>query len=202
MAPRDAVELEAMLDLALNLPGPAAIRYPRGAAAIFPAAVDSRRQPLAIGKAELLRDGSDAAVLAYGRLVWPALAAAEELQREGIALTVYNMRFAKPLDREAICRAAATGLLITAEDHVLAGGFGSAVAEAIADGDIAVRLLRLGVPDRFIGHGLPDDLDRQLGFDVPGLVQNLRAAVQAKGERSRLAISGPTKAEGEAERRA
>lgn len=180
-APRDAAELRAMLDWAIAAPGLVAIRYPRGS---VPPEESADRPPIRAGVSETLREGADGTVLAYGRMVAPALAAARRLAEEpdGPDLAVVNARFAAPLDRDAL-RAAAerSPLLVTVEDHVLAGGFGSAVAEACADRGVSLRLVRLGVPDRFVSHGAPADLDRELGLDAGGLAAAFRRAASGAG---------------------
>jgi 1-deoxy-D-xylulose-5-phosphate synthase len=177
MAPRDGEELAAMLDAALGFGSPVAIRYPKEPLPELPVAT---RDPVAHGKSETLREGADGAVLAYGAMVAPALDAAERAAREGVDLTVVNLRFAKPLDEERI-RALAAGapVLVTVEDGCLPGGVGSAVAEALADGGAArTRLVRLGAPDRFIPHGTRAELLADLGLDADGLTQAFLAAVR------------------------
>ncbi|MFL6373080.1 MAG: 1-deoxy-D-xylulose-5-phosphate synthase, partial [Pyrinomonadaceae bacterium] len=126
MAPKDEGELRDMLFTAIEHPGPAALRYPRGNG--FGVDISSPPQKLEIGKAEVLKEGSDVAILAYGEMVYPAVEAAEELSKEGIQATVVNARFVKPLDEELITKIATSHrLILTAEDAYLAGGFGSAV---------------------------------------------------------------------------
>ncbi len=142
-------------------------------------------RPLEIGKGELLRPGKDLAILALGATVMPALKAAQDLAQLGIDAAVVNARFLKPLDRDLL-----VGLLtqvprvITVEDHVLAGGFGSAVVELLADeGMTGVTVRRLGVPDRFIPHGTQDELKKMCGFDKDAIAQ---AALQMmRGEKKR-----------------
>ena len=174
MAPKDGPELEGMLRLAISLGQPAAIRYPRAALPEFPAKPDSSNA-LALGKAEVLREGPDGAVLAYGSLVKEALAAAEIAAGKGKNLTVVNLRFAKPLDEELILGLAQKmPAMFTVEEHALAGGVGSAVAELLADRNALPRkLIRLGVPDRFIEHGSRSELLRELGLDASGLADTI-----------------------------
>lgn len=170
MAPRDGAELEAMLNLALAQPGAVAIRYPRGttpdsdadaARAGWPAA----GPPVAMGKAEVLREGTDGAILAYGRMVYPAWLAGRELARHGLNVAVVNARFAKPLDGDLLrALAQSQPWLATVEDHALAGGFGSAVLEFLADNGLPVRCRRFGIPDRFVSHAEIDELDHELGL--------------------------------------
>lgn len=179
MAPKDEDELRRMLITALSLEGPVALRYPRGAAAGVPLTDDV--QPLPLGKGEILRGGGEVCFLAVGSMTANALAAADLLVAEGVAAGVVNMRFVKPLDREMILAAAGWAkLLVTAEENVLAGGFGAAVAECLADAGRAIPLLRLGIPDRFIPQG-----DRSLLWEECGLLPpQMAAQVRERWERT------------------
>lgn len=168
MAPRDAEDLRQMLTLAFTLPGPVAIRYPRGNPVESGCA--NERAVLQLGKSERLREGKDGTVFAYGRMVVPALRAAVVAAEKGVSLTVINGRFAKPLDREALRQAAkTTPILISVEDHFVTGGFGSAISEVLHEENITTPLLRLGVPDRFIDQGTVDQLDQEVGLDIASL---------------------------------
>ena len=170
MAPKDENELRRMLITALSLDGPAALRYPRGTAAGVPLTDDV--QPLPLGKGEILREGGDVCFLAVGSMTANAWQAAEFLAADGIAAEVVNMRFVKPLDRELLLEAAGhVKLLVTVEENVLAGGFGSAVLECLADAGRTVPLLRLGIPDRFVPQG-----DRSLLWEECGLLPYQMAA--------------------------
>ncbi|MBU2488286.1 MAG: 1-deoxy-D-xylulose-5-phosphate synthase [Proteobacteria bacterium] len=174
MAPKDERELVDMLATALSLGKPVAVRYPRGAG---PGA-DFSHEPvlLPVGKAEVLREGSDVAILALGRMVCEATAAADILAGEGIFATVVNARFVKPLDRELILRvASACGRMVVAEENALAGGFGSAVLEMFQEeGMTGIFVERVGLPDRWVEHG-PSTLLRSLyGLDAAGLVATVR----------------------------
>ena len=170
MAPKDENELRRMLITALSLDGPAALRYPRGTAAGVPLTDDV--QPLPLGKGEILREGGDVCFLAVGSMTANALQAAELLAADSIAAEVINMRFVKPLDRELLLEAAGhVKLLVTVEENVLAGGFGSAVLECLADAGRTVPLLRLGIPDRFVSQG-----DRSLLWEECGLLPYQMAA--------------------------
>jgi 1-deoxy-D-xylulose-5-phosphate synthase len=155
MAPRDENELRQMLATAILHPGPAAVRYPRGAGVGVP--LDSTIEPLELGRAEVLREGDDVAILALGATVYPALAAAEQLATRGIEATVADARFVKPLDEELLRQLAGRfSALLTVEENVVAGGFGSAVSEALERlGLERVAVRRLGVPDRLIEHASP-----------------------------------------------
>ena len=181
-APRDAAELEAMLEAAVASNGLWAIRIPR--CGVPAADLAAQRAPLELGKAEVLRPGGDAALVAYGAMVAPACAAAALLAAEGIEATVVNARFAKPLDRARLAELAArVPLLATIEDHALAGGFGSAVLECLAEpGRVACRVERLGIPDRFIEHGPRDALLDGLGLSARGIAA--RVAGMLAGTRS------------------
>lgn len=179
MAPKDEQELRHMVATCLALDTPAALRYPRGAGLGVP--LDGAPHPLAIGKSERLRDGADVCLLALGTMVAPALAAARLLAGDGIDAAVVNLRFAKPLDRDAIlAAAAATGRLVTLEEGQLAGGVGSAIGEVLADAQATgVALLRLGLPDRFISHGPREVLLAEVGLDTEGIARQTAAFVRA-----------------------
>jgi 1-deoxy-D-xylulose-5-phosphate synthase len=170
MAPKDENELQHMLATAIELGGPAAIRYPRGNGYGVP--LDQTLQSLPVGKAEVLRDGTDGVILALGTMVVPALDAAAELEKQhGIRLTVVNARFVKPLDSTLIIELAAkTGTLITIEENALQGGFGSAVLELLEEHDLSgIRVLRLGYPDSYIPQGEQHELRSMLGLDPAGI---------------------------------
>jgi 1-deoxy-D-xylulose-5-phosphate synthase len=152
MAPKDENELQHMLATAIRYPGPAAIRFPRGSG--IGASLDADVKEIALGEAELLRDGDDAAILAIGNTVHPALEVAAALADEGISAAVLNARYVKPLDRARIldlarrCR-----VLVTIEEHSALGGFGSAVLELLAEADLRIPTRTLGIPDELIEHG-------------------------------------------------
>jgi 1-deoxy-D-xylulose-5-phosphate synthase len=177
MAPGSAEELEAMLAYAIELPGVVGLRYPRDAA---PAA--SAEVPLIeLGKAVTLREGGDVVLAAYGTMVALAEAAADLLAAEGLPVTVINARFAKPVDVDTLGRAAEDArLLVTLEEHSLAGGFGSAVLEAFsATGRCLPPVLRIGVPDHFVEHGTRARLLEKLGFTPEGLAERIRKAARS-----------------------
>jgi len=171
MAPKDENELQHMLKTAIDHSGPISLRYPRGEG--WGVGLDQELKNLPIGKAELLRDGSDIVIAAIGQTVLPALRAAQDLAPLGISAAVVNARFVKPLDGEMFS-ALLTRVprLITAEDHALAGGFGSALLESLADQGVnGVEVKRLGVPDRFIPHGTQEELRKLCGFDKDAIAQ-------------------------------
>jgi 1-deoxy-D-xylulose-5-phosphate synthase len=183
MAPKDENELQHMLKTAIEHNGPIAFRYPRGDG--WGVKMESEIRCLEIGKAELLRPGKDIAIVAIGNTVLPAFKAAQDLSQLGIDAAVVNARFVKPLDRELLRDLAIqVPRLITVEDHVLDGGFGSAVLEFMAEEGITdVRVKRLGVPDRFIPHGTQEELRKMCGIDKDAITQ---AALQmVRGEKKR-----------------
>jgi 1-deoxy-D-xylulose-5-phosphate synthase len=170
MAPKDENELQHMLATAIELGRPAAIRYPRGNGYGVP--LDQTLTPLPVGKAELLRDGADGALLALGSMVVPALEAAALLEEQsGIKLTVVNARFVKPLDDTLILELAGKyGTLVTLEENALQGGFGTAVLELLEEhGDTSTRVLRLGYPDSYIPQGEQHELRTMLGLNPAGI---------------------------------
>lgn len=177
--PKDENELQHMLCTGLQHDGPFAFRYPRGKAQGVP--LDAEPRPLPIGKAEVLREGGDLAILALGVWAPVAVQAAEILAAEGIEATVVNPRWVKPLDGALIERLAReTGLLLTVEEASLAGGFGSAVLEHLADrGITGVRVERMGIPDRFIGHGNPRDYHEELRLTPAGIAEAARQLMLA-----------------------
>lgn len=173
MAPKDEEELRHMLATAIAIEGPAAVRYPRGAGLGVP--LTDSLETLPVGKAEVLQEAGDIAFLAVGTMVEKAKEAAAILKEEGIEAAVVNMRFIKPLDTERIDEMARTKrLLITAEENVLAGGFGSAVAEYLADHGIEVPLLRFGIPDRFIEQGTRRELLSLIGLQPDEMAERIR----------------------------
>jgi 1-deoxy-D-xylulose-5-phosphate synthase len=181
MAPRDEAMLVHMLHSALlHDDGPVALRYPRGEAEGVP--LPARPEPIEIGRGELLReDGERVAFLGYGYGVPVALGAAERLADEhGVEATVADARFAKPLDAELVERLASEHeLLVTVEENVLAGGFGSAVLEHLADRDLLgrARVLRFGLPDRYVTHGKPALLRDEVGLTPEAVAERVAEAV-------------------------
>jgi 1-deoxy-D-xylulose-5-phosphate synthase len=177
MAPKDENELQHMLRTAVEYEGPAAVRYPRGAG--FGVPLDQAIKAIPVGESELLRDGDDALIAAYGNLVHPALDAAAELAPDGISVAVLNARFAKPLDENRIlslarrCKA-----VVTVEEHGGMGGFGSAVLEALSAGGVSVASRCLGVPDRVVEHGDAEKIRHDLSLDAEGIARAVRDLVK------------------------
>jgi 1-deoxy-D-xylulose-5-phosphate synthase len=177
-APRDENQLQHLLVTGVECGRPFALRFPRGTAPGV--ALDPDPKPLAIGRGELLRAGGDVALVAIGKAVDSALAAAEQLAARGIDASVVDARFVKPLDLELLVRVGErTGCVVTVEDHALAGGFGSAVLEALAEHAPGVRVRRLGLPDQFIEHGDTDAQWRDAGIDAAGITGAAERALEA-----------------------
>jgi 1-deoxy-D-xylulose-5-phosphate synthase len=183
MAPRNEAMLVHMLHTALaHDAGPVALRYPRGEGQGVP--LPKRPELIEIGTGEILRDGeatdsgTRVALLGYGSGVAKSLEAADILAERGIAVTVADARFAKPIDAGLAAQLAAEhDLLVTVEEGVLAGGFGSAVWETLSDAGIAPRIMRVGLPDRYVTHGAPRLLHEEVGFTGPRIADRIEAAV-------------------------
>ena len=178
MAPKDENELQSMVKTALVYEGgPIAFRYPRGTG--IGVKMSTELQPLPIGKSEVVREGEDVLVIAIGNRVYPALEAAQTLADSGISATVLNARFVKPLDTATILPLAESiGKVITIEDGVVMGGFGSAVLEAIAEAGIAnVQVTNLGIPDEFIEHGETQQLYALCQCDATAIVRAAKTMV-------------------------
>jgi 1-deoxy-D-xylulose-5-phosphate synthase len=178
MAPKDENELQHMIKTAVEYPGPTAVRYPRGTGNGVP--MDQELKTLSMGKAELIRDGRDVAIIAIGTMVTPSVEAAERLSEEGISVAVINARFVKPLDEEMILSVAKkTGWIVTVEEHALMGGFGSAVLECLdAQGVSGIKTHRIGLPDRYIEHGPQAVLRQKYGLDANGIYSSVREFVE------------------------
>jgi 1-deoxy-D-xylulose-5-phosphate synthase len=176
-APADATELCALLETALTLDGPIAIRYPKGA---VPATPDLPVEALPVGRWEELRSGADVCILAIGRMVEVACAAADRLAAEGVSCGVVNARWLKPMDPRLAQWAGRYSLLVTAEDNVGTGGFGAAVLEALAPLGLAGKVRVQALPDEFLPHGRPADILAAAGLDAEGLAQAVREAVAAE----------------------
>jgi 1-deoxy-D-xylulose-5-phosphate synthase len=182
LAPRDGKEFVQMLHFVVgHTSGPIALRYPRGSVTelLHPALTSHATTPIELGKAEVLREGSDVMLFGYGAMVGPALEAAEALERDGVSAGVVNARFAKPLDEELILACAQkTKLMVTLEEGCVAGGYGSAVLEALAAHQVTIPALCLGIPDRFIEHGPRATLLDLCGLSPQKIVESVRSALQ------------------------
>ncbi|HTU49664.1 MAG TPA: 1-deoxy-D-xylulose-5-phosphate synthase [Acidobacteriaceae bacterium] len=188
MAPKDEDELADMLQTALEHDGPSAVRYPRGAGP----GVVAKEQPvvLPIGKAEVLHEGSEVAVWGLGALVPMASEFHSQLEREGYSAALVNARFAKPLDTELLDQyARRVGLIVTFEDHVLMGGFGSAVLEYLSSKNLRIPVVRIGWPDAFIEHGKVDQLREKYGLSVTAALEKSRPFLKTL-PRKRFAVTG------------
>ncbi|MEJ7624012.1 MAG: 1-deoxy-D-xylulose-5-phosphate synthase [Pyrinomonadaceae bacterium] len=184
MAPKDEAEMRDMMLTAIEHPGPAALRYPRGNG--FGIDISEPPSKMEIGKAEILRDGGDVAILAYGAMVYPAVEAAKSLEKNGIESTVINARFVKPLDSELIIALARSmRLIVTVEDAYLAGGFGSAVLELLEGNALLdkIKVVRMGVPDRIVTHGDPKLLLAKYGLDADGIYSRIVETLDVMDEK-------------------
>jgi 1-deoxy-D-xylulose-5-phosphate synthase len=180
MAPRDEAMLTRMLRTAVTYDGgPIALRYPRGEGVGVP--MPRTIAPIEIGRGEVVREGDRVAIVGYGTGVQKALEAADLLAEGGLDVTVADARFAKPLDGQLLGAVAAEHeLLVTVEEGVLAGGFGSAVWECLNDaGGHIPRILRVGLPDRYVAHGKPALLHAEVGFTGKAIAQRIEAAIAA-----------------------
>jgi len=173
MSPKDGNELRQMLYSAYLYNKPTAIRYSRGRAQ--GTEIQKNFHEITIGAWEKLKEGSDIAIIACGDLVYPSLSAAQELEEEGIHCAVINGRFIKPLDREMLIETTKhTKCILTAEENVVMGGFGSAVMEAISEEGITIPLKMLGIPDTFVSHGMQKTLRGKIGLDTEGIKKVIR----------------------------
>ena len=184
MAPKDEAEMRDMMLTAIEHPAPAALRYPRGSG--HGVDISAAPKKLEIGKAEILRDGGDVAIIALGSMVYPAIEAAAQLENDGIDASVINARFIKPLDNELILALAQSKrLIVTVEEAYLAGGFGSAVLELLEENGLQdkVKVVRMGVPDRIITHGDAKLLLAKYGLDADGIYTKIKETVEVLDER-------------------
>ena len=187
MAPKDEDELADMMLTALQIPGPSAIRYPRGIVAGV--ARKPRPELLPIGKAEVLANGSDVAIFGLGPMITMAQELADRLEGEGYSAAVINPRFVKPLDLDVVERfARRVAAFVTFEDHVKSGGFGAAILEALSQLGLSVPVVRIGWPDQFIEHGKVDQLRDQYGLTAEAAHAQLRPYLAAIRRRTRIAI--------------
>jgi len=170
MSPKDDIEFKYMLELALNHKGPVAIRYPRGKVPIQDQGAKSF-DGFKIGESEILKQGKDVALIAVGNTVYPSLNVAERLEEEGFSVMVINARFVKPLDRNLISSiASVVPRIVTIEDNILQGGFGSAILEFLNKTEFShIKIKRLGIPDKFVEQGSQEELRRIYGLDEEGI---------------------------------
>ncbi len=178
MVPKDENEFQHMIKTALELQGPVAFRYPRGRSVGVKREEDLRS--IEIGRGELLREGKDILILAIGSTVYPSINAAQRLSEIGISAAVINSRFLKPLDENLICEwAERVGKILTVEENVIKGGFGSAILELLEErGLFSIRVKRLGIPDIFIEHGPQSILREKYGIDEKGIFKAAKEIVQ------------------------
>ena len=179
MAPKDENELQHMLKTAVECKRPVSIRYPRGSGVGI--RLDERPEGVEIGKAQIVREGRDVAIIAIGSTVYPSLEAAEILAQEDIEVTVVNSRFLKPLDRTLLGTIASSfKKIVTVEEHVLMGGFGSAVLELFEEMGISgPEVKRLGIGDTFVEHGTLAQLRKKHGIDAEGITTAVRKMVHS-----------------------
>ncbi|MBE9153389.1 1-deoxy-D-xylulose-5-phosphate synthase [Cyanobium sp. LEGE 06113] len=173
MAPKDEAELQRMLITAIQHSGPCALRIPRGEGEGAPLAEEGF-EPLEIGRGELLADGDDLLIVAYGAMVYPAMATAGLLQEQGIRAAVINARFIRPLDEALILpMARRIGRVVTMEEGCLPGGFGAAITECLNDHDVLVPVLRIGIPDQLVDHASPAQSKSALGLTPPQMADRI-----------------------------
>ncbi len=181
MAPKDEGELQRMVVTGIEYTdGAIAMRYPRGNGYGVPL-MEEGWEAIPIGKGEILRNGDDVLILGYGSMVHPAMQTAEILSEHGVAATVVNARFVKPLDTELILPLAQRiGQVVTMEEGCLMGGFGSAVTEALMDNNVLVPVLRLGVPDKLVDHAKPDESKADLGLTPSQMAERILQSFKPK----------------------
>lgn len=180
IVPADALEAKKATIAAAEIPGPVYIRLGRNASPL----VTKPEDRFVAGKASVLRDGADVSIVACGQMVSIALAACDLLAAEGITARLINLHTPKPIDREALLAAARqTGAIVTAEEHTILGGLGSAVAEVIAQGGSPVPIAMVGVKDRFGVSGEPDELFAYFGLTAKDIVQAAKGVIAAKKKR-------------------
>jgi 1-deoxy-D-xylulose-5-phosphate synthase len=176
MAPKDENELQHMLYTAFQLSQPVAIRYPRGKG--VGTTLDKEFKKIPTGQAEILKQGEKVAIFALGTTVHPALDAAEKLQSEGISCAVVNSRFVKPIDEKTLIQfASKVEAIITVEENVLQGGFGTAVLETLQLHNINIKVLCLGIPDVFVEHGPQQLLRSKYGIDSDGMLNTVKKII-------------------------
>ncbi|MFN0280270.1 MAG: 1-deoxy-D-xylulose-5-phosphate synthase [Pyrinomonadaceae bacterium] len=184
MAPKDEAEMRDMMLTAIEHPGAAALRYPRGNG--FGVDISEAPKKIEVGKAEIIKDGGEIAIVGFGSMVYPAIEAGKNLVKDGIQTTIINARFVKPLDSELIIALARSmRLIVTVEDAYLAGGFGSAVLELLEENGLSdkIKVVRMGVPDRIVTHGDPKLLLAKYGLDADGIYSKVVETLDIMGEK-------------------
>ena len=170
IAPKNFEELEKMIEFAVNFDKPIAIRYPRGGEGKYQF---SKCDEIVLGKAEMLREGSDVTIVAIGKMVSYAMEVADELQKKGIKAEVINARFVKPIDNETITGSLGkTKRLVTIEDNVINCGLASSVKSVLEEAE-EIRVLNVGYPDEFVKHGTVSDIEKKYGMDVQSIVKRV-----------------------------
>ncbi len=192
MAPKDEGELQRMLVTCVNHQGPTALRIPRGSGEGVPL-MEEGWEPLKIGRGEVLIEGDDLLIIAYGAMVSPAIKTAQILSKTGIKSTVVNARFLRPLDQALIHPLARRiGKIVTIEEGALAGGFGAAVVESLIDQDLLLPTFRIGIPDKLVDHASPDQSKEALGLTPEKMSENI---IKRFGFKSDQSIVSPSKSE-------
>ena len=171
MSPKNKWELSDMLKFAVSYDGPVAVRYPRGVAY---AGLEENRQPIELGKSEWICEEDGICIMAIGNMVETALKVREILKESSHHVSIVNARFAKPLDKEMIINCCKNhSLIVTLEDNVVTGGFGSGVLQVLADEGIQKEVMCLGIPDRFIHQGSVDQLRQEIGLDPESIADKI-----------------------------
>jgi 1-deoxy-D-xylulose-5-phosphate synthase len=173
MSPKDAYEFRCMIKTAVVHDGPVAVRYPRGS--VVDSSDDDEITTIPVGKGEILKDGQDVLIIAIGSTVIPALEAATMVEEAGINACVINARFVSPLDRDLISeQAGQIKKVITVEENVVSGGFGSAVLEELTEAGLeGLKIKLLGLPDTFIEQGSQNSLRKKYGIDKEGIARTI-----------------------------
>jgi len=173
MAPKDEAELQRMLITSINHKGPTALRIPRGSG-LGVATMDEGWEPLEIGKSEIIEEGDDILIIAYGSMVASSIETSKLLLKNNIKSCVVNARFVRPLDKELILPLAnKIKKIVTMEEGTLLGGFGSAIVELLNDNDINVPVLRIGIPDVLVDHASPDQSKKKLGLTAEQMSERI-----------------------------
>jgi 1-deoxy-D-xylulose-5-phosphate synthase len=177
MAPKDENELRHMLATMVDYDGgPIAVRYPRDYG--YGVELDSELSPIEIGRAEVLRQGGEVALIGIGSMVYPCLKAADTLREEGVDCCVINARFAKPLDEDILVKSASdVRLIVTVEENSVCGGFGSAVAELLSEKEVCTPVKMIGLPDHFVCHGSRTELISEAGLSEESIAASVKAAL-------------------------